>query len=80
MSPYTNEHSCRLKSPDGFQPESFRRIKQGRLNIIIGRLKGETTTTAQAYRYPTEDWSEGEARDHCREAGGKFEPASGEEE
>lgn len=49
--PYRNEHSCRLKDPALFQSESFRRIEQGRLSIIIGRLKGHVETTAQAYRY-----------------------------
>ena len=74
--PYPNEHSCRLRDPSEFQQDSFRRIKQGKLHIIIGRLKGESTTTAQAYRYPTEDWTESEARSHCKDAGGSFEAAA----
>lgn len=74
--PYPNEHACRLRDPDEFQSDSFRRISQGKLNIIIGRPKGKDTTTAQAYRYPKGEWSEDEARSHCREHGGRFEAAS----
>jgi len=73
--PYPNEHACRIRPPGDFQPKSFRRIKQGKLSIIIGRLKGKTTTTAQTYRYPKDQWSVAEARAHCRKAGGSFEAA-----
>lgn len=74
--PYPNEHSCRIRQPGEFEQKSFRRIKQGKLSIIIGRLKGKTTTTTQAFRYPKDDWSEAEARKHCKEQDGSFEPAS----
>lgn len=76
MSPYPGEHACRIVDPDNFEKGSFRRMKRGKLSIIIGRLKGETTTTTQAYRYPKEDWGEAEARAHCKENEGSFEPAS----
>jgi len=51
-NPYPNEHSARIRDPGDFQKGSFRRktIKKG-ISIIIGRLKGETTTTTQAYRF-----------------------------
>lgn len=78
--PYPSEASCRLKDPAGFQKDSFRRIKRGNLGIIIGRPKGQETTTAQAYRYPTTDWTEDEAKAHCKEAGGEFHAASGKKE
>ena len=77
--PYPNEHSCRIKSPDAFQSDSFRRMKTGILSIIIGKLKGESKTTTQAYRYPTADWTEDAARKHCRDSDGRFEPAKKEE-
>lgn len=73
--PYRNERSCRLKDPALFQSESFRRIEQGRLSIIIGRLKGHVETTAQAYRYLIDQWSEDQARGHCEKEGGSFHPA-----
>lgn len=73
--PFANEHACRIKQPGDFQPESFRRIKNGKLGIIIGKLKGETTTTTQAFRYPVGDWSEEEASKHCSDNKGSFEAA-----
>lgn len=73
--PYNTEHSCRIKSPDLFEQNSFRRIKEGNLSIIIGKLKGESKTTTQAYRYPTSDWDEERARKHCEKYKGEFHPA-----
>lgn len=74
--PYPNEHACRVRTPDDFQPESFRRMKSGKVHIVVGRLKGEDSTTTQAFRYPTDDWTVAEARAHCAEQEGAFEPAS----
>lgn len=74
--PYPNEHACRLKSPGDFTPDSFRRITQGKLSVIIGRLRGQSSTTPQAYRYPVDKWTEADARAHCFEAGGQFEAAA----
>jgi len=73
--PYPNEHSCRIKQPGLFQKDSFKRIKSGRLSVIIGRLKGKTTTTTQAFRYPIDAYTELAARTHCRENKGTFEAA-----
>lgn len=73
--PYPNEHACRIRPPSDFQEDSFRRIQQKDLVIIIGRLKGKDTTTAQAYRYPKADWTEARAKSHCQDAGGSFEAA-----
>ena len=75
--PYPHESSCRIRPPGSFEANSFRRMKNGKLSIIIGRLKGKSSTTTQAYRYPTSDWSVEEARSHCEKAGGRFEAASG---
>jgi len=81
--PYPNEHSCRIKSPGLFQ-EGF----GGRINkksdgktftIIVGRLKGQTTSTTRSIRYPKKSWTTEQARKHCKEHGGiKFEPAKEE--
>lgn len=73
--PYPGEHSCRISEPSRFQPKSFRRIVQGKLAIIIGKLTGESTTTTQAFRYPIDDWSEADARAHCKDQKGRFESA-----
>ncbi len=73
--PYPSEHSCRMRSPGQFQEGSFRRIKNGKLVILIGKLKGETAMSTQAFRYPKEDWPTEAARKHCEDHGGRFEPA-----
>ena len=77
--PYPSEHACRIKEPGSFQDNSFRRIKNKDLVMIIGKPNGQDTTTTQAYRYPISDWDEARARKHCKEAGGRFEPAAKEE-
>jgi len=73
--PFRNEHACRVRDPGQFEKGSFRRIKQGKLSIIIGRLKGKTSTTTQAFRYPIKDWTESEARENCKKNKGRFEKA-----
>lgn len=73
--PYPTEHSCRIAEPDRFEPNSFRRIKQGILSIIIGKLKGQDKTSTQAFRYPISDWTEKEAAKHCADHDGRFEAA-----
>lgn len=79
-APFPNEHACRVRDPGDFKKGSFRRISRktdGKtLDIIIGRLKGKTTTTTQAFRYPKDEWTESQARKHCEDHDGKrFEPA-----
>lgn len=78
--PFPNEHACRVKDPAGFQKGSFRRMKRGKLSIIIGRLKGKTTTTTQAFRYPIGTWTAAQARAHCQEQKGNFEAAQPKKE
>lgn len=83
---FPNEHACRVRDPGDFQEDSFRRITretdEGKeFAIIVGRLEGEETTTAQSFRYPTSDWTESEARDACTSADGiLFEPAEDDDE
>lgn len=81
--PYPNEHACRVREPDDFEEGSFRRVKrehEGKeYSVIMGRLKGESTMTEQAYRYPKDVWTEKQARAHCKSHDGiSFEPASNE--
>ena len=77
--PYPNEHACRLKEPSRFQKDSIRSVEQvsnGKpFRILIGKLKGATSTTIQAIRYPKRYWSEAEARAKCNTRGGRFEAA-----
>jgi hypothetical protein len=80
--PYPNEHACRLRDPGDFQSESFRRTEREhegkRYSVIMAWLKGETSMTEQAYRYPSDTWAEEQARKHCdSHDGATFEPATG---
>ena len=82
--PYPNEHAARVRDPGGFQPGSFRRkqLSQG-VNAIMGRLKGQSSMTVQAYRFDRERFTAAEARGWLKENGVKyisFEAASGEKE
>jgi len=75
--PYPNEHACRLKDPD--QYIRFRRMARkhdGKTYYAIIGFKKEGGSEEQAYRYPKDEWSEEEARSHCREHEGRFEAAS----
>lgn len=78
--PYPNEHACRLRNPDDFEDDSFKRTEREhegkKYSVIMGRLKGEDTMTEQAYRYDKDVWTEKEAEAHCDDHDGTFEAAS----
>jgi hypothetical protein len=83
--PYLNEHACRLRDPGDFAPGSFRSMRRLHgsqpYRVIVGKLRGTSgprdPMVEQTYRYPTDAWTEDEARAHCREhGGGLFEPAA----
>lgn len=78
--PYPNEHACRLREPSEFADGSFRRGDRDHggksYGVIYGKLKGGSSMTEQAYRYPKKDWTAEQARSHCGRHGGKFEAAS----
>lgn len=79
--PFSNEHSCRLRAPGDFQKDTFRRVVRKHdgkeYSVIMGRLKGETAMTEQAYRYKKDVWKASEAKAHCKaHEGGTFEAAS----
>jgi len=78
--PYPNEHACRLRDPGDFDADSFRRTTREHegttYSIIMGKLKGESAMTEQAYRYPKDAWDVSAARTHCDgHDGAIFEPA-----
>lgn len=58
--PYPNEHAARQRDPNEFEKDSFRRstlnFPKG-ISAIIGRLKGETTTTIQSLRFDRSLWT-----------------------
>jgi len=78
--PYPNEHSARLRNPDDFIQDSFRRQNiEDDIDIIIGKLKGEDTMTTQSYRFKSDKFTVKQAKawlkDHEIEYIA-FEPAS----
>jgi hypothetical protein len=82
-NPYPNEHSCRLRDPETLDiVGSGERKHNGKTyHVIFGKPKGkkDAGSVEQAYRYPVETWSEGEARNHCQAHDGTFEPATKKE-
>lgn len=90
FAPYPNEHAARVRDPGDFEKGSFRRKKlpkseggKGGISIIIGRLKGETKTTTQAYRFDAKLYTVAEAKKWLKDNDVKyisFEPATGSKE
>jgi hypothetical protein len=92
--PYPSEHSARVRDPDDFEHDSFRRKElpkskggKGGVVMIIGKLKGEDTMTVQAYRFPKDLYTVAEAKQWLKDNDIEyisFEPAeeekSGEEQ
>ena len=80
MSPFPNEHSCRLEDPGQFErfARMTRRHGSKAYSAIIGFLKGGGSKT-QALRYPKDTWTAAEARAHCQDNGGSFEAARAQE-
>jgi HK97 family phage prohead protease len=74
--PLPSEHSSRLKSPDDFDPKTFRRTAGGTIygrikipktiGIIWGKLKGRAKPSdfpiPQALRFPIKNWTASEAQ------------------
>lgn len=82
--PLPNAHSCVVKDAGQFEADAFgkgqkfKTVKSGILNILIGKIRGESKTTTHSYHYPTADWTEDVARKHCQDNDGRFEPAAKE--
>jgi hypothetical protein len=79
IKPYPNEHACRLAQPDKFSEfrRGSRKHEGKTYSVIYGKVKDTDTWEEQAYRYPKDNWTESEARQHCTDHKGiSFEPAS----
>ena len=84
--PYPHEHSCRLVDPGEFDRFIRKHVQDNNdmgsykatgkaYDLIIGYRK-DGSTDVQAHRYPTDTWTEAQARAHCRAHSGKsFEGA-----
>jgi len=77
--PYPNEHSCRLRPPDRYdrfrRENNWRKHDGKRIDAIWG-VTDEGDVELQAMRYPKAEWDADDARAHCAEASGSFEPAA----
>jgi len=75
--PYPNEHSCRLVDPETVKTVGSEDRKHNKkiYRVLFGIPKKNGKSIEQSYRYPKSDWSEDEARKHCKEKGGTFEAA-----
>ena len=85
--PYPNEHSARIKSPDLFDPKTFRRTPDGTIygkikvpataDVIWGKLKGAAKPSdmpiPQAIRFPTKDWTAEQAKKWLKDNNVKYE-------
>lgn len=79
--PYPNEHAARVKNPDNFEDDSFRRknIAPG-IDIIVARNKRTGKMETQAYRFKRKQFTAAQAKAWLKEHDVKyirFEPATG---
>ena len=77
--PIPNFHTCAVRDSEQVDIESIRTVDSdigGKpVKITVGRVKGQTTTVALSFRYPTSSWSADQAAGHCGDSGGRFEAA-----
>lgn len=65
-----NYHSGRVRNPGEFQQESFRTKTlpgESAVIMVVGRLKGKTTTTVQTYLFPKEKYTPAQAKAWLKE-------------
>jgi len=80
--PYPNEHACRLKDPDNYEKFARKNCAAKHDGKCIDHIYGikEGKSELQAMRYDKEIWTEGDARSHCKDKEGTFEPAAKKKE
>lgn len=77
MSPLPNNHACVVDSSLEVVGSQTREHNGKRYTVRIGKKKGGGTGE-RSYLYPKDQWTESEARAHCKSHGGSFEPAVSE--
>ena len=76
--PYPNEHSCRLKSSDDYSTcrRTTREHEGKEYSVLTCRRKDDSDKwEEQAFRYKKTIWTVSQARSHCKDHDGTFEPA-----
>jgi hypothetical protein len=89
LKPYSNEHAARIIDPSKFEQDSFRRVNNKNsdsfknlpdgVSVIIGKLKGGSNTTIQAYRFDVDSFTVAEAKKWLKDndvSFKDFEPAA----
>jgi len=79
--PYEESHACSI-DPSLKVLGSQKRTHNGKsYTVRIGRKPGRTKGSSErSYLYDASVWSASEARSHCKDHGGRFEPATGKKE
>ena len=74
--PYKNFHGCLINPrATNILGTEIRKHNGKPYKVKYARVKGKTTgSTERSYLYPISSWSAGEARAHCKNHGGTFEP------
>ena len=68
LKPFANEHSARIIEPSKFQQDTFRTISiTTGIDAVTGRLKGETSTTIQSYRFDREKFTVAQSKKWLRD-------------
>jgi len=81
MSPYANEHACRLLDPALFKTcrRTVRKSDGKEYSVLTCQYKkrpeGKSDWAEQAYRYDRKVWTVQQAKNHCDLKEGLFEPA-----
>lgn len=75
--PYENDHACLVNPKITEILGTQTRKHNGKTyKVRIGRAKGQREGSSErSYLYPISVWSKSEARAHCRDHNGTFEPA-----
>lgn len=74
--PYSNNHSCEIDLNLRVLGSQSRKHKGKTYIVRIGRKPGRVKGSSErSYLYPVKEWTESEAKAHCKEHGGRFVPA-----
>jgi len=78
--PSKDNHVCRINSGDYSTFRSEKREHDGKpYTVRFGKKKADGKMEEYEYFYPVGSWSASEAKAHCKNHKGTFEPASGKE-
>lgn len=84
QEPFPNEHAARVRDPGDFEDGSFRsKSLTAGVRIIVGKLKGEDSMTAQTYRFDKDKFTPEQAKAWLKAhkvMHKSFEQATGEKE